>query len=87
MEFLRGALSAGLWGCLVSVGLALLFVMGTFFLVAAEWDSGAFKRGMVFTTFMLAAWVVPVSVILRLVRAVVRRPVRVEGGSGRATAF
>ena len=53
MEFLRRALGAGLWGYLVSVGLALLFVMGTFFLFAAEWDSGAFKRGMVFATLMI----------------------------------
>ena len=36
-------MSAGLSGCLVSVGLALLFVMGTFFLSAAEWDSGTFS--------------------------------------------
>ena len=82
MEFLRGALGAGLWECLVSVGLALVFVMVTFLLFAAQWDSGAFKRRMVFTTLMIGGWVVPVSVILGLVYAIVRRGSRVERGSG-----
>ena len=46
------------------------------------WGLRALFVGMGFTTLMIGGWVVLVSVILGLVRAVVRRPVRVEGESG-----
>ena len=37
MEFLKGALIAGLWGCLASVILAFLFVVATISLFIPEW--------------------------------------------------
>ena len=80
MEFLKGALIAGLWGCLVSVLLALLVVVATISLFNSGWDGGAFVRGMLFMPFMIGLVVVPLSVVLGLLYVIIRRAVRVEKG-------
>ena len=78
MEFLKGALIAGLWGVLVSVVLALLLVLAT--VVLAGEGTGAFVRGMILMPFVFGVWVVPISVVLGLVYVIIRRAVRLERG-------
>ena len=77
MEFLKGALIAGLWGCAISILLTLVIVL-TVVLVVGVWDGGAFVRGMILVPTMIGVWVVPVSVVLGLVYVIIRRAVRVE---------
>ena len=66
MEFLKGALIAGLWGSLVSVLLALLVVVATISLFNSGWDGGAFVRGMLFMPSMIGLVVVPLVVLVCL---------------------
>ena len=66
MEFLKGALIAGLWGCLVSVLLALLVVVATISLFIPEWGGGDFVRGMLFMPSMIGLVVVPLVVLVFL---------------------
>ena len=64
MEFLKGALVAGLWGCLVSLVLAFLFVAMTISFFSPAWDGRAFVRGMILMPFVIGVWLVPISVFL-----------------------
>ena len=83
MEFLKGALIAGLWGCVVSILLAVVIVL-TVVLIVGGWDGGAFVRGMILMPIMMGVWVVPVSAVLGLVYVIIRRAVRVERVQGPA---
>ena len=78
MEFLKGALVAGMWGCLISTILALLYVVATLSLINPGWDGGAFVRGMILMPFVIGVWVVPIWVVLGLVYVIIRRALRVE---------
>ena len=82
MEFLKGALVAGMWGCLISLILALLIVVATLSLFIPGWGGAAFVRGMIVMPFIIGVWVVPISVVLGLVYVIIRRAVRVERDSG-----
>ena len=81
MEFLKGALVAGMWGCLISLILALLIVVATLSLFIPGWGGAAFVRGMIVMPFIIGVWVVPISVVLGLVYVIIRRAVRVERDS------
>ena len=83
MEFLKGAVISGLWGCAISILLALVIVL-TVVLVVGGWDGGAFVRGMILMPIMIGVWLVPVSVFLGLGYVIVRRAVRVERIQGPA---
>ena len=78
MEFLKGALVAGMWGCLVSFVLALLHVVVTISMSGSGWDGAGFARGIILMPFVIGAGVVPVSVILGLVYVIIRRALRIE---------
>ena len=80
MEFLKGALVAGLWGCLVSLVLAFLFVAMTISFFSPAWDGRAFVRGMTLMPFVIGVWLVPISVFLGLLYVIIRRAVRLERG-------
>lgn len=77
MEFLKGAVIAGLRGCVISILLASVIVLTVVFVVGG-WDGGAFVRGMILMPIMIGVWLVPVSVFLGLVYVIIRRGVRVE---------
>ena len=71
-----------MWGCLISVILALLIVVVTLSLFSPGWDGVAFVRGMIVMPFVIGVWVVPISVVLGSLYEIIRRAVRVERGSG-----
>ena len=78
IEFLKGSLVAGMWGCLVSFVLALLHVVVTIFLFGSGWDGAGFARGIILMPFVIGSAVVPLSVILGLVYVIIRRALRAE---------
>ena len=78
MEFLKGALVAGFWSCLVSFLLALAVVTEVV-VFSQGWDRVAFVAGMVVMMLVIGVWVVPISVFLGLVYVIIRR----AAGEGR----
>ena len=78
MKFLKGAVKAGLWGCLVSLVLGLLWACLAS--IGGEWIILGFARGGMLFAFVFGVWLVPISVLLRLVYVIVRHAVRLERG-------
>ena len=82
MEFLKGALVGGLWGCLVSLVLAFLIVVATISVFGGGGGWVSFRNGMILMPIIIGVWVVPVSAVLGLVYAIVRRAIRLERKPG-----
>ena len=80
MEFLKGAVVGGLWGCLVTFLLALLLVLATIFLFGGGWDWVSFRNGMILMPIIIGIWVVPISVVLGLIYTMIRRAGRPADG-------
>ena len=78
MEVLKGAVKAGLWGCLVSLALGLLWACLAS--IGGEWNFFGFVRGGSLFAFVFGVWVVPISIVLGLIYVIIRRAVRIERG-------
>ena len=78
MEFLKGAFKSGLWGCLVSLVLGLLWACLA--AIGGEWNLLGFLLGVVVFALLIGVWLVPISVLLGLVYVIIRRPVQLERG-------
>ena len=82
MEFLKGAVKAGSWGCLVSLVLGLLWACLA--AIGGEWNLLGFVRGGMLFAFVFGVWLVPISVLLGLVYVIIRHAVRLERGGDAA---
>ena len=84
MEFLKGAVVAGLWGCLVSLALGLL--LAVLAALGADVSPLKFLLGVIAGAFVfglfIGVWLVPLSVLLGLLYVIIRRAVRVERSGG-----
>ena len=63
MELLKGALVGGLWGCLVSLVLALLIVVATISVFGGGGGWVSFRNGMILMPIIIGVWIVPISVV------------------------
>ncbi len=71
-------LAGGLWGCLVTLVLAFLLVVVTIFVFGGGGGWVSFRNGMILMPIVIGVWVVPISVVLGLVYAIIRRAVGIE---------
>ena len=66
-------------GLPVSLFLALAVVMAVMFIFTGDgWNWISFRYGMTLMPIIIGVWVVPISVVLGLVYAIIRRAIRLE---------
>ena len=78
MEFLKGVVTAGMWGCLISLVLGLLWA--SLVAIGGEGSIVGFLLGVAVMSLLVAVWVVPIALFFGLLYAVIRRAVRIERG-------
>lgn len=66
-------------GLLVSFLLALAVVVAAMFAFTGDgWNWPTFRNGMILMPIIIGVWVVPISVVLGLVYAIIRHAIRLE---------